>query len=894
MADDEEKREEEEGEEEEEEQDKGEPSDSESDFDSEADDRESSQFSESSEEEEGVSDTGLTENQNRLLYLISLYSNIATTEEEMEEWIRGSALMVLVYEGVVAQCLDYDYAPASMLVENRRSYFNISQEGKSDVDFLREEELINGLKLSSKTFQPVTCFQISEKGAEIVSKLSKLDRQSVQEYCFAPGTRDLLHVEWQDDRYWLRAQGYQRESTVTETEDVSYVSSAYVPQCLRHGGRPTLSNAHRAHECGISENNIRDELDEVITLNSVSIIVSEYVPFGANQLVSLNINMGSTERVQGGFFTAMMDEDEKGTQMNVPPGLTSINILDYSLTRHVNLEADIHFPEEPGIVQVEMFGCSVNYTGTCFYGMQIEAVLDRIKDNISLDHLSRLLVDVHQDSSVIIDSCMSSYQRTLMNLVFLGDAPMRDKVNLLVANEITPHLTAEEYMDKGEYENELKQVLGDTRAAFDISEHDTLIFGAHGLLVAGPNARHHEPLLCSYISFASLNLFVKNFFNRLFIILGDLKVTRKMVENAHMDPAAVPSIRGNITSITRDIIMIKEILGFIRESLAIMPVPPEPPEQAGRSLYSRLQLQDQKDALLSRANDLVKTVGMAWSELQLAESMANIVDTAQQHRISVDSCYNLSQLVAAQVNTERAATSLEVMQVILCGSLAFEILDRITGEWSVVSTLWLRDFAYVMMQNNPMVWFTVSMFIWFIVGVICIKILHRFAWRAAGRIELRQIVNKPIRIAKLQRLVLDKDLSFEKHSVNLQNKYVTIGWQEKDKREYGGTSPEISVTYDVVSKHMLEFSVVYARREVKRALQFSAEELKSKILQIFERADVFTQDIDFDTNVGAIKFGARAMRGDGDPVEEKLQEQLETIEGGEDGGDNDGSKHTES
>jgi hypothetical protein len=32
------------------------------------------------------------------------------------------------------------------------------------------------------------------------------------------------------------------------------------------------------------------------------------------------------------------------------------------------------------------------------------------------------------------------------------------QVNLIIANEITPHLTAEEYMDKGEYENELKQV----------------------------------------------------------------------------------------------------------------------------------------------------------------------------------------------------------------------------------------------------------------------------------------------------------------------------------------------------------------------------------------------------------------------------------------------------
>ena len=46
----------------------------------------------------------------------------------------------------------------------------------------------------------------------------------------------------------------------------------------------------------------------------------------------------------------------------------------------------------------------------------------------------------------------------LMQLIFLGDASNRNKVNLIIANEITPHLTAEEYMDKGEYENELKQV----------------------------------------------------------------------------------------------------------------------------------------------------------------------------------------------------------------------------------------------------------------------------------------------------------------------------------------------------------------------------------------------------------------------------------------------------
>lgn len=254
---------------------------------------------------------------------------------------------------------------------------------------------------------------------------------------------------------------------MTDCEDVSYVSSPYMPACLRFGGRPTLSNAHRAHESAVSADNIRDELDEVITLNGLSVIVAEFIPCGANQIVQLNMNLGSTERVQGGFFTALVDEDSAGTGFEVEPGLTSVNILDYSLTRHINFEADIHLPEPEGVVQIEMFGVSINADGTIFYGLQIEvrsqqplqlcrpslnsvrfrivqAIMDRVRDNLSLDHLSRLLVDVHTDSSAIVDSIISEYQRHLLDLIFSGDAAQRDKVNLILADEITPHLTAEE------------------------------------------------------------------------------------------------------------------------------------------------------------------------------------------------------------------------------------------------------------------------------------------------------------------------------------------------------------------------------------------------------------------------------------------------------------------
>ena len=61
-----------------------------------------SEGSESESETEEEEDTGLTENQNRLLYLVSLYTHKAESHDDKDEWIRKPALLVLIYEGIVA------------------------------------------------------------------------------------------------------------------------------------------------------------------------------------------------------------------------------------------------------------------------------------------------------------------------------------------------------------------------------------------------------------------------------------------------------------------------------------------------------------------------------------------------------------------------------------------------------------------------------------------------------------------------------------------------------------------------------------------------------------------------------------------------------------------------
>jgi hypothetical protein len=52
------------------------------------------------------------------------------------------------------------------------------------------------------------------------------------------------------------------------------------------------------------------------------------------------------------------------------------------------------------------------------------------------------------------------YSVSLLDTMFLGDASMRNKYNLILCQTMDPLLPADDYMDKSDNENELKQVCG--------------------------------------------------------------------------------------------------------------------------------------------------------------------------------------------------------------------------------------------------------------------------------------------------------------------------------------------------------------------------------------------------------------------------------------------------
>ncbi|DBA04263.1 TPA: hypothetical protein N0F65_009498 [Lagenidium giganteum] len=774
-----------------------------------------------------------------VLYMLSRYAVCARTIHDRESWIRQIPLLVLMYEGITAGVLNFDYAPAPILIAQqdrpKRLWLNVTQDGKSAIDDLREASLINGLKLSTRDYHSITAFQVSMRGLELLKQVGTDVRTKVEQFIVAPTPyrRELLQIRYvpikdepenevmlsmspsswsssnnltanpqtdtapastsapeiefnEEGRFILESIGYFRYSAVTETEDVSYVSSPYVSQCVRgvDAFQPLSSNAHRASEAAGGQSNIRDTLSEAMILTNPVCLIGEWIPFGSNQIVALNERLGSMDRCQGGLFTSLIDDRPTETKFEVPPGLTQVRILDYNPVQYINFEAEINFPEEDGIVQIENFGIHLNVDGTIFYGIRVEAILDKSADRISIDMLSRLLVDIHQDSSEVMDDLLSSYQSSLLDMVFLGDAASRGKFNLIMADQIDPFMLGVEYMDRGDYENELKQVLGDLHSVYDIGDDSVLIVGQDGMLIAGPAGKRFEKVFIAYFALHCREIFLRSFYTRIFVLEERLRHIRGLFDKAHENPTFGDTARVQLSDATNDLILFTDTLGYLLESLEFVKIPRKSHNASAEEevIFSYLNLEKQHRAVLTRARELEKLVHGAKNELANLRQMTELLDSAQLETIFSAAERNTKILADDTLDIRNWGDSLEAIGLLAAGLFSFAVLDRLPGGTLNLSPPSWVEKAFTQIVDVPFLFFVLNV-AWMSLAIALLKryFEHRRLVTTSGRETLRIRVDKPIDIAAFEAFIATRQVLGREATRQIGSEIYHVKW-----REYSG------------------------------------------------------------------------------------------------------------
>ncbi len=768
-----------------------------------------------------------------LVHMIGKFAKCATSPTDTEGWIRQHPLWVYIFELIVGDVLEEpDYAPASILVaqdtKSFRVWLNISQEGKALVDELREHGILNGLKLSSTSGQPVTCFQLSVAGLQFNAKIPDEIKLATDRILYPPNSlqtdESLLRVKFDATDYRFRLyneNGFSRDSNITDTEDVSYVSSPYLPSCLRNTTKPMHNNSHRRDESAGTADAIQAETNEVITLGNARTLVCEWVPFGANQIVALNERLGAMDRCQGGFFTNMVDTDPTKTSFDVPPGLTQVSILDFDFIRFINFEAEIGYAVDEGIVQVEEFGMHLNVDGTLIYGMFIEAINERHAESVSVDHLARVLVDVHKDSSEIMGDILSEFQMKLLDMIFMGDAQNRGKFNAILAETLEPLLDGKFFIDRSERELEIKQIIGDVITAKLLRGTDLILVGREGLCYAGPNWKECEQPLISFVSLLSKEKFIRNFFVRMFILNSQIEESNTLIQSFNEDPKRIFVIRERLQRDSQTIILLRQTLDYLLRAVE-KPYHQNFVESSIASLFvETTRMKEQYKSILLRTKDMVKLVRGSENKLSIQRQQAASITQRLVAGTVKNIDVNFGSLVSAAAADERSAVANDIMNIIFAGSFCFHIIDRLTGDdflgfegvdcgpsvgngysWQAQpgegtgAANWIYIMLGWLIYETPFGWFVFNIVWLLVLSWLLQRFMAALLAKARGAMSIRKRLDLPINIEAFDMLAAQKTVVATGVS-RLEDLCVEkIAWNESDSQYWDGEPPTILLEYD--------------------------------------------------------------------------------------------------
>lgn len=243
-----------------------------------------------------------------------------------------------------------------------------------------------------------------------------------------------------------------------------------------------------------------------------------------------------------------------------------------------------------------------------------------------------------------------------------------------------------------------------------------------------------------------------------------------------------------------------------------------------------------------RVLDLKKNMRGTEQELEFLKGLADVITQGRQMRTQELIEYNSRQMLLLHSTEERSANTLEVLQFILSAMLAFAVMDRLTGEWSINDLAWMQDFKAAMLTNSPVVWFFFNLIFWATTAYGLYKLGQYLVFLSMGRITLRIRVMQRLSPTNFNALLQSKETSLEDKDVDDYNTIVRIMWTEKDKAAFGGTVPTVQVEYDTDTAFLHYIYVSYNRHLAKADEALTAAQVRNRVAQDFVSAEVFEDD----------------------------------------------------
>ncbi len=569
---------------------------------------------------------------------------------------------------------------------------------------------------------------------------------------------------------------------------------------------------------------VRDKLEELIFLKKPTVIISEWMPWGNNQIAALNRKLGSMERLKSTLMTALVDEFPEQSIFESDPVHSDVVVKDFELTQFVEFRCKVDYPEAAGITQVEEFAAHIHEQGLVVFALDLNEVEGR-KGIVSLDHLTRVNADLLMDSSQIMDTLLAHSQLRMMDVMFRGKSRNRGKFVLVVSEGITPRKSkASSYADQEDYQNELEQVVGTLETTETVSDGSYIFIGDLGVIVVTKSFSTHEEVLGLYALVRSLDMFMNQYFSRLWLGWDDsLQIRQMFLHKADRDPTMVAQAKTALSKVGADAVVLEALMKFLTESIVYTR------EQITRILKKsstkqkefarKLHLQMFFDRVETRIDDAEKVVEGLKREVEGLQGLVTTLGEKQMKRV-YDTLQDSSRATEEMLaSSERGAVALNIIEIILAGTIAFDVIET-------MNTIGFLDTVFGGFgSTGTFIIFGATMLIWLGVAIGLYKFMEYLTSRHEPLFSMQLRLEAPCHIDRLEKYLATKDITTLITKQDGITDATKASWEEEDKSKWLGEKPKLSIVYDGLNGYILTIVAEFKNPNIDR------EELRRVLLK---------------------------------------------------------------
>jgi len=534
---------------------------------------------------------------------------------------------------------------------------------------------------------------------------------------------------------------------------------------------------------------IKDELTSYIFLRDLRVLISEYIPFGTNHIIAFNEELDCQRNVKEGLMTSFIDTDLETATFEIKEELTKVTIDQYDPNDYVIFNASIVYKEV--VEQQEEISVYVDAYGRVIYGTQLLEIDGN--DKMSIDKLTRVTADLVLDTSKMINTMLSTYQRRLLELVYFGTPEYRNKFTILLAKEIDPDKKAIEFHDGEAYENELNQVLSHATHFHDLRNGDRFFYGLEGFILISKNPEKYEDLISILAFYSGFDIFQKNYFAKMFMLWDQVRDARHSIERGDMDPNAISKAKNILTSVSAAVVLMNELLNFMRKSVENMNtewVKLDKSIPEFQEIIEIIELEDFVNKALTRIDDAHLVVSGLTEEIGGIGGLINSLTEKQMNRVNEALRDSIASLDEVTRGTERTGVALNVLEVVLSGSIAFDVLG----------VLWLS--TDLLASMDIYVWTAISIAAFFAVGAGLWSMMKWLEKKNEPNLRVKISIKRPC--ADGYKEFIEKQEIITRETQILDSNFVeSFMWEDHDER-WLGNEIKLKLRVDTTNNFVLD------------------------------------------------------------------------------------------